>query len=43
MTVDLDYDVNIAELMTNIDVDRAEPIKDLPIVGVTDSDVIYYE
>ena len=43
MTVDLDYYVNVAELMSDVDVDRAEPIKDLPIVGVTGSDVIYHE
>ena len=41
--IDMDYYVNVAELMTNIDVDRAEHIEDLPIVEVSGSDVIYYE
>lgn len=38
-----DFYVNVAELMSDVDVDRAEPIRDLPIVEVTGSDVIYHE
>lgn len=41
--IDLDYYVNVAELMTNIDDDRAEELSELPIVGVTGSDVIYHD
>ena len=41
--IDMDYYVNVAELMSDVDVDRAENLSELPIVGVTGSDVIYYE
>ena len=41
--IDMDYYVNVAELMSDVDVDRAEPITELPIVEVSGSDVIYHE
>ena len=39
--IDMDYYVNVAELMTNIDVDRAEPLSELPIVEVDGIDGDY--
>ena len=41
MTVDMDYYVNVAELMTDIDVDRSEPLDELPIVTVECKGVDY--
>ena len=38
-----DFYVNVAELMSDVDVDRAEELSELPIVGVTGSDVIYHD
>ena len=39
--MDMDFYVNVAELMSDIDVDRAEPITELCIIEVSGSDVIY--
>lgn len=39
--IDMDYYVNVAELMTDIDVDRAEHLDELPVIKVVGSDVIY--
>ena len=39
--IDMDFYVNVAELMTDIDVDRAEALCELGIVEVSGSDVIY--
>ena len=43
MTVDMDYYVNVKELMTDIDLDRAEPLSELPITSVECTDGDYYE
>lgn len=39
--MDMDFYVNVAELMSDVDVDRAEPITELCIIEVSGSDVIY--
>lgn len=41
--IDMDYYVNVAELMSDVDVDRAEELSELPIIKVSGCDVIYHE
>ena len=39
--IDVDYYVNVAELMTDIDIDRAESLSELGIVSVSCRDCDY--
>ena len=39
--IDMDYYVNVSELMSDVDVDRAESIDELPIVKVDGIDGDY--
>ena len=41
--MNMDYYINVAELMTNIDDDRAEPITELPILTVECCEVEYHD
>ena len=41
--IDMDFYVNVAELMSDVDVDRAEPITELPILTVECCEVEYHD
>ena len=41
--IDMDYYLNVAELMSDVDVDRAEPITELCIIEVSCIDGDYIE